>query len=83
MITLIRFIRLIRLIKLDFQWRGRLHSYMWMDGIGWVDGVVIIDRRKSKSTFGANDYQEDKCRIGIVTWSGLYLKNQIDGMQRS
>ena len=26
--------RLIRLIRLDLQWRGRLHSYMWM-GWGW------------------------------------------------
>ena len=21
------------------QWTGRLHSYMWMDGIGWMDGM--------------------------------------------
>ena len=28
-------IRLITLIRLDPQWRGRLHSRMWMDGIGW------------------------------------------------
>ena len=26
--------RLLRLIRLDLQWRGRLHSYMW----GWTDG---------------------------------------------
>ena len=35
--------RLIRLIRLDLQWRGRLHSYMWMDGMGldgWLSWVV-------------------------------------------
>ena len=35
--------RLIRLIRLDLRWRGRLHSYMLMDGwdgMGWdlMDG---------------------------------------------
>ena len=28
-------------IRLDLQWRGRLHSFMWMDGWvgwGWMDG---------------------------------------------
>ena len=33
--------RLIRLIRLDLRWRGRLHSYMLMDGwdgMGW-DGI--------------------------------------------
>ena len=32
---------MIRLIRLDLQWRGRLHSFMWMDGWvgwGWMDG---------------------------------------------
>ena len=43
--------RLIRLIGLDIQWRGR-HSYMWM---GWDGvGMVILGHRQSKSTFGAN-----------------------------
>ena len=37
LIRLIRLIRLIKLIRLDLQWRGRLHSYMWMDGMG-LDG---------------------------------------------
>ena len=43
-------IRLIRFIRLDLQWRGRLHSYMWMDGmgLGWMDGMVIIGCRQSK-----------------------------------
>ena len=27
------------LIRLDLQWKGRLHSYMWMDVIGWKDGL--------------------------------------------
>ena len=43
-----------RLIRLDLQWRGRLRSYMWMDGMGWDGGMGIIGRRQSKSTFGAN-----------------------------
>ena len=53
---LIRLMRLIRMVKLDLQWRGRLHSYMWMDGmgLGWMDGIIIIGRRQSKSTFCAN-----------------------------
>ena len=27
----------VRLIRLDLQWKGRLHSFMWMgwDGKGW------------------------------------------------
>ena len=29
-----------RLIRLDLQWRGRLRSYMWMDGMGW-DGIGL------------------------------------------
>ena len=39
LIRLIRLIRLIWLIRLDFQWRGRLHICGWMgwDGIG-LDG---------------------------------------------
>ena len=47
---MIRCIRLIRLIRLDLQWRGRLHSYMWMDGLYGI----IIGLRKPKSTFGVN-----------------------------
>ena len=45
--SLIRLTRLIRLIRLDLKWRARLHSYMWMDGmgLGWLDGMVIIGRR--------------------------------------
>ena len=45
---------LMRLIRLDLQHGGRLHSYMWV-GWDWV-GMVIIARRKSKSTFGANKF---------------------------
>ena len=37
--------RLIRLIKLDFQQRGRLHSYMWMDG--WLSQVEGSLRKPS------------------------------------
>ena len=48
---MIGLIRLIRLNRLDLQSRGRLHSYVWMDGIGWM---VIIGHRQSKSTLGAN-----------------------------
>ena len=46
LIRLITSIRLIRLIKLiRSQWRGLLHSYMWM-GWDWMDGwMVIIGRR--------------------------------------
>ena len=48
LIRLITSIRLIRLIKLiRSQWRGLLHSYMWM-GWDWMDGwMVIIGRRLS------------------------------------
>jgi len=31
---------------------------LWMDrwdGMGWMDGIVIIGRRLSKGTFGANN----------------------------
>ena len=28
--------------------------YMWM-GLGWMDGMVIIGHRSSKSTFGAKN----------------------------
>ena len=47
LMSLIRLSRLIRLIRLDLQWRGRLQSYMWMDGMGLgrMDGMVIIGRR--------------------------------------
>ena len=51
---LIRLFRLIWLIISDLQWRGRLHSYMWM-GLGWMDGMVIIGHRQIKCTFGANN----------------------------
>ena len=36
-------LRLIRMIRLDLQWRGRLYSYMWMDGmgLGWMDGMGL------------------------------------------
>ena len=45
--------RLIRLIRLDLQWRGRLHSYMWMDN-GW-DGMDGWDGyHRSKLGFGPN-----------------------------
>ena len=37
--SLIRLIRLIRLIGLDLQWKIRLHSYMWMDGLDGMDGI--------------------------------------------
>ena len=33
--------------------RGRLQCYMWM---GWMDGMVIIGHRSSKSIIGANNY---------------------------
>ena len=32
-------IRLVRLIQSDLQWKGRLHSYMW---VGW-DGMGRMD----------------------------------------
>ena len=35
--------------------RGRLQCYMWM-GLGWMDGMVIIGHRSSKSTFGTNNF---------------------------
>ena len=56
LIRLVKLIRLIRFIRLDLQWRGRLQSYMWMDrmGLGWMDGMVIIGHKSSKSTFNAN-----------------------------
>ena len=44
-----------RLIRLNLQWRGRLHSYMWLDGMGlgwmgwdgmgWDGWMVIIGHR--------------------------------------
>ena len=46
LIRLIKLIRLIRLIGLDLQWRGCLHSYMWMyglDGLDGIDGIGIPD----------------------------------------
>ena len=30
---------LIRWIRLGLQWRGRLHSYMWMDGLDGMGGI--------------------------------------------
>ena len=39
---MIRLIRLIGLIRLDLQWRGRLQCFM--DGMGWM-GLVIIGAR--------------------------------------
>ena len=34
---------MIRSIRLDLDWRGCSHSYMYMDGMGlsWLDGMVI------------------------------------------
>ena len=61
LIRLIRFIRLISLIRLDLQMRGRLHSFMLMDGmgLGWMDEMVI-GRGLSESTFGAHNINVDK-----------------------
>ena len=30
-------------------------------GLGWMDGMVIIGHRSSKSTFGANRFLISKC----------------------
>ena len=35
--------RLIRLIRLDLQWRGRLHGYMWgRMGLGWMEWLSNV-----------------------------------------
>ena len=39
--------------------RGRLQCYLWM-GWDWMDGMVTIGRRSSKSTFGAYNNILDK-----------------------
>ena len=39
-----------RLIRLDIQWRGRLHSYM----CGW-DGIGLGGYRRSEVVFSANN----------------------------
>ena len=46
--------------------RGRLQCYMWMGWDGWMDEMVIIGRRSSKSTFGANKRSEDMAKYCIL-----------------
>ena len=35
-------------------------------GLGWMDGMVIIGHRSSKSTFGANEDHESQPRTGKI-----------------
>ena len=35
-----------------------------VDGIEWMDGMVIIGRKQSKSTFGANEFPSPKLISG-------------------
>ena len=41
----------------------------YVDGMGWMDGMVIIGNRSSKSTFGANKRSEDMAKYCVLIFN--------------
>ena len=38
----------------------------YLDGMNWMDGMVIIGRRWSKSTFGVNNIYPEQAGIALL-----------------